>query len=165
MGEQASTYRRVIVAYDGSDSAEDALSADVSFSMLANDAAAEAVLGTDAARAASGRIHVNMASISPDAADRLHEQFTTAGAAYLSAAVLGRPDVAAAGKLNILAAGDAAKREVVPHRPGCLLVAVTTFAGHIVRLERDGGLPRLRHGEAAPVERRPQRVPAHRAQA
>jgi oligopeptidase B len=31
----------------------------------------------------------------------------------------------------------------VPHRPGCLLVAVTTFAGYIVRLERDGGLPRI----------------------
>lgn len=95
------------------DSAEDALSADVSFSMLANDAAAEAVLGGDAARAAAGRIHVNMASISPDAADRLHERFTSAGAAYLSAAVLGRPDVAAAGKLNILAAGDAATIDAV----------------------------------------------------
>ncbi len=34
-------------------------------------------------------------------------------------------------------------RELVPHRPGCLLVAVTTFAQHIVRLEREGGLPRI----------------------
>jgi len=34
-------------------------------------------------------------------------------------------------------------REVVAHRPGCLLVAATTFAGFIVRLERDAGLPRI----------------------
>jgi oligopeptidase B len=34
-------------------------------------------------------------------------------------------------------------RDVVPHRPGCLIVAVTTFARFIVRLEREAGLPRL----------------------
>jgi oligopeptidase B len=34
-------------------------------------------------------------------------------------------------------------RDVVPHRPGCLIVAVTTFAGHVVRLEREAGLPRI----------------------
>ena len=34
-------------------------------------------------------------------------------------------------------------RDLVPHRPGCLIVAVSTFAGHIVRLEREGGLPRI----------------------
>ena len=34
-------------------------------------------------------------------------------------------------------------RDVVPHRPGCLIVAVTTFAGHSVRLEREAGLPRI----------------------
>lgn len=33
--------------------------------------------------------------------------------------------------------------ELVPHRPGCLILAVTTFSGHIVRLEIDGGLPRI----------------------
>jgi oligopeptidase B len=34
-------------------------------------------------------------------------------------------------------------QDVVAHRPGCLLIAVTTFTGHIVRLERDAGLPRI----------------------
>jgi oligopeptidase B len=34
-------------------------------------------------------------------------------------------------------------QDLVPHRPGCLIVAATTFARHIVRLERDGGLPRI----------------------
>jgi len=86
--------------------AEEALGCEVSFSMLANDEAAIAVLGGETARAAAGRIHVNMASISPGAADRVHERFSSVGAEYVSAPVLGRPNVAAAGKLNILAAGD-----------------------------------------------------------
>jgi oligopeptidase B len=34
-------------------------------------------------------------------------------------------------------------RDIVPHRPGCLIVAVTTFAHHIVRLEREASLPRI----------------------
>jgi oligopeptidase B len=34
-------------------------------------------------------------------------------------------------------------RELVPHRPGCLILAVTTFSGHIVRLEMANGLPRI----------------------
>ena len=87
------------------ESAAEALAAEVSFSMLANDAAAEAVLTAEAARAAKGRVHVNMASISPDASARLATIFENAGAGYVAAPVLGRPDVAAAGQLNILAAG------------------------------------------------------------
>jgi 3-hydroxyisobutyrate dehydrogenase-like beta-hydroxyacid dehydrogenase len=89
-------------------SAAEALSADVSFSMLANDAAAEAVLTAEAASAAEGHVHVNMASISPDATARLATIFENAGAGYVAAPVLGRPDVAAAGQLNILAAGKSA---------------------------------------------------------
>jgi oligopeptidase B len=34
-------------------------------------------------------------------------------------------------------------RDVVAHRPGRLIVAVTTFARHVVRLEREAGLPRI----------------------
>lgn len=82
----------------------DALACGLSLSMLADDAAAEAVLDTDAVAQARG-IHVNMASISPAAADRLEQRFRRAGVEYVSAPVLGRPTVAAAGKLNILAAG------------------------------------------------------------
>lgn len=94
-------------------SPEDALAADVSFSMLANDAAAEGVLTEAAAQAAAGRIHVNMASISPDATGRLAAIFENAGAGYVAAPVLGRPDVAAAGQLNILAAGRSATVDAV----------------------------------------------------
>lgn len=91
----------------------DALASEVSFSMLANDEVAEAVLSPEAATAARGRIHVNMASISPAASDRLAAIFGAAGAGYVAAPVLGRPDVAAAGQLNILAAGEASVVDAV----------------------------------------------------
>lgn len=86
-------------------SAAEALAAEVSFSMLANDAAVEAVLTDEAIAATRGRIHVVTASISPAIADRLSAAVEAAGGSYVAAPVLGRPDVAAAGRLNILAAG------------------------------------------------------------
>jgi 3-hydroxyisobutyrate dehydrogenase-like beta-hydroxyacid dehydrogenase len=95
------------------ESAAAALAAEVSFSMLANDAAAEAVLSAEALGAAAGRIHVNLASVSPEAAGRLADLFEAAGAEYVAAPVLGRPDVAAAGRLNILAAGRASAVDAV----------------------------------------------------
>jgi 3-hydroxyisobutyrate dehydrogenase-like beta-hydroxyacid dehydrogenase len=82
----------------------DALAVGLSVSMLADDTAAEAVLTAAEVGAARG-IHVNMASISPACADRLEALFRGTGAAYVAAPVLGRPTVAAAGSLNILAAG------------------------------------------------------------
>ena len=33
--------------------------------------------------------------------------------------------------------------ELVPHQPGRLLLSIITFADHLVRLEREGGLPRI----------------------
>lgn len=83
----------------------EALAAEVSFSMLANDEAVESVLDADAVAAAKGNTHVLMASISPSLADRMAKRFADAGAEYVAAPVLGRPAVAAAGQLNILAAG------------------------------------------------------------
>lgn len=81
----------------------EALAADISFSMLANDQAAEEVLNDGTTR--TGRIHVNLASISPTAADQLTGRFAAAGAGYVSSPVLGRPSAAAAGQLHLLAAG------------------------------------------------------------
>ncbi|QEW04350.1 NAD(P)-dependent oxidoreductase [Microbacterium lushaniae] len=92
---------------------EEALAADVSFSMLADDDAVQEVLTPATLTAASGRIHVVMASISPALADRLEHHLTEAGAGYVAAPVLGRPEVAAAGQLNILAAGPAGTVETV----------------------------------------------------
>lgn len=91
----------------------EALAASVSFSMLANDEAVESVLSPDAVHAAAGSTHVLMASISPSLADRMAERFASAGVAYVAAPVLGRPAVAEAGQLNILAAGPAAALETV----------------------------------------------------
>lgn len=95
-------------------SASEALGAPVSFSMLANDAAADEVLSdANIADRPAGRIHVNMASISADMADHLAERFARAGVTYVSAPVLGRPEVAAAAKLNVILSGPAAALDAV----------------------------------------------------
>ena len=41
-------------------------------------------------------------------------------------------------------------REVVPHKPGRLILDIVAFAGHLVRLEREDGLPRIVVRELAP---------------
>ncbi len=82
----------------------EALAADLSVSMLANDVAVDAVLCED--NLPSHRIvHANMASVSPDMARMLSARFQQAGHGYVASPVLGRPNVAASGGLNILAAG------------------------------------------------------------
>ncbi|MGA1785197.1 MAG: NAD(P)-dependent oxidoreductase, partial [Pontimonas sp.] len=83
----------------------EALATGASFSMLANDQAAEAVLSAENFAQGSG-FHANMASVSPDCGARLATVAHDAGISYIASPVLGRPAVAAAGKLNILAAGD-----------------------------------------------------------
>ncbi|MEU1970691.1 NAD(P)-dependent oxidoreductase [Microbacterium sp. NPDC019599] len=85
----------------------EALATGLSFSMLADDDAAEGVLSDESVGDARG-IHVCMASISPAEADRLEARFASAGVGYVAAPVLGRPSVAAEGRLNILAAGEEA---------------------------------------------------------
>ena len=82
----------------------EALAVDLSVSMLANDVAVDAVLCED--NLPSDRIvHANMASVSPDMARLLSARFEQAGHGYVASPVLGRPNVAASGGLNILAAG------------------------------------------------------------
>lgn len=83
----------------------DALAAPVSFSMLADDDAVAAVLTDDALAGPSGRVHVCLSSISPEASAALSRRCGAAGVAYLAAPVLGRPEVAAAGQLNVLVGG------------------------------------------------------------
>jgi 3-hydroxyisobutyrate dehydrogenase-like beta-hydroxyacid dehydrogenase len=90
----------------------EALAVDVSVSMLANDQAAEAVLSAE--NLPSHRIvHANMASVSPDTERELAEAFAAGGHGYVASPVLGRPNVAAAGGLNILAGGDSADIEAL----------------------------------------------------
>ncbi|QZY50723.1 NAD(P)-dependent oxidoreductase [Leucobacter tenebrionis] len=81
---------------------------DIVLSMLANDAAADAAFSEDALQRGSGTLHVNMATISLAMCRELAERHREHGVGYIAAPVLGRPDVAAAGQLNIVAAGEEA---------------------------------------------------------
>jgi 3-hydroxyisobutyrate dehydrogenase-like beta-hydroxyacid dehydrogenase len=82
----------------------------VVISMLADDEAVrEIILGQRLLHSAPpGTVHVNMATISVRFAAELAAEHRRHGVQYVSAPVFGRPDAAAAGQLNIVAAGDAA---------------------------------------------------------
>jgi 3-hydroxyisobutyrate dehydrogenase-like beta-hydroxyacid dehydrogenase len=88
-------------------SPDEAFAGDAVFSMLADDAALRAVFVDSGLlkRAPKGIVHVNMATISVALGEELARLHADHGVAYVAAPVLGRPDVAAAGKLNIVAAG------------------------------------------------------------
>ena len=90
----------------------DAFQAEIVFTMLSDDPAIREVL-LDAAvldTARKGTVHVVMSTISVAFAAELAAAHEKVGVGYVSAPVLGRPDVAKQGQLNILAAG---KREAV----------------------------------------------------
>jgi 3-hydroxyisobutyrate dehydrogenase-like beta-hydroxyacid dehydrogenase len=79
--------------------------------MLADDDAAGAIAFADEGLIATlpkGAIHISMSSISVAFSKRLAQAHTGAGQRYIAAPVFGRPDMAASGKLFIIAAGDAA---------------------------------------------------------
>ncbi len=96
---------------------DDAFRGEAVFSMLGDDNALRAVLFDsgvlDRASRNSVPVHVNMSTISAAFADELAERHAHRGIAYVSAPVLGRPDAAAAGKLNIIAAGPGAALDSV----------------------------------------------------
>ena len=99
----------------------EAFAAEAVVSMLANDAAVrEVVLEQGLPAAPRGALHLMMATITVKLCQELEEAHAEAGVALVGAPVLGRPEVAAAGELNILAAGDDAAVE----RAGPLLEAM-----------------------------------------
>ena len=80
-------------------------------SMLANDdAASDVALGEGGIihHLPKGAIHVSMSTISVELSKRLAQAHAKAGQRYVAAPVFGRPDMAAAAKLFIVAAGDPA---------------------------------------------------------
>ncbi|GGE38498.1 oxidoreductase [Agaricicola taiwanensis] len=85
----------------------EAFQAEAVFTMLSDDASIrQVVLEADLlAHAPSGCVHVVTSTISTAFADELARAHEAAGVAYVSAPVFGRPDVAAAGALNVVAAG------------------------------------------------------------
>jgi 3-hydroxyisobutyrate dehydrogenase-like beta-hydroxyacid dehydrogenase len=130
---------------------EDTLAADVVITMLAHDAAVAKVWLASGmiARTPASSIHLNMASVSPELGKKLARLHSEAGSAYISAPVFGRPRAAAAGELDIVAAGepDALARCVplfealgrnwfnvgaAPHRANIVKVARNFLLGTII---------------------------------
>jgi 3-hydroxyisobutyrate dehydrogenase-like beta-hydroxyacid dehydrogenase len=78
--------------------------------MLANDAAIRSVIIDQGVLQAArpGLIHLNLATVSVALAREFAELHRQRNIGYIAAPVFGRPDVAAAGKLNVVVAGDPA---------------------------------------------------------
>lgn len=89
---------------------DELLDAEVVITMLADDAAVEAVwIASGLVRQAPPSIvHLNMASVSLRMGRRLTDLHRAAGTPYVSAPVFGRPPSAATGQLDIIAGGAAA---------------------------------------------------------
>ncbi len=95
--------------------AREAFSGEAVITMLANDEAVRSVI-LDAGlleEAPKGAVHIVMSTISLELGKALAAAHESRDLDYVAAPVLGRPDAAAAGKLNILAAGDPAAIERV----------------------------------------------------
>jgi len=89
--------------------AEDVLGGDALISMLPNDEALREVFidGDLLAHGAKSTVSINMGTVSLDCVDELTALHAARGIPYVAATVFGRPDVAAAGNLSIMVAGDA----------------------------------------------------------
>jgi 3-hydroxyisobutyrate dehydrogenase-like beta-hydroxyacid dehydrogenase len=88
---------------------EAALASDIVITMLADDAAVDSVWLASAlvGKMRAPAVHLNMATVSLRMSERLAASHADAGTPYVSAPVFGRPHAAAAGQLDIVAAGPA----------------------------------------------------------
>jgi 3-hydroxyisobutyrate dehydrogenase-like beta-hydroxyacid dehydrogenase len=89
---------------------------EVVVTMLADDPAVEGVVWGERgilAHLKAGGVHLSMSSISMGLAERLTDEHAKAGQCFVSSPVFGRPQVAAAGQLNILLAGAPEPSKVV----------------------------------------------------
>ncbi|MCE9885557.1 NAD(P)-dependent oxidoreductase [Obesumbacterium proteus] len=86
----------------------DIAGSEVVISMLADDAITHDVMIAQGAldSLAAGAVYINMATVSNDLTRKMANYCSEKGIHYIAAPVLGRVDVAAAGNLNILAAGE-----------------------------------------------------------
>lgn len=86
---------------------QEMLACDAVITMLADDAAVQAVWIDSglAHQLPATAIHLNMASVSPRLARQLDDLHRRHGSLYVAAPVFGRPDFAARGELDIVAAG------------------------------------------------------------
>ena len=82
---------------------------DAVFTMLANDDAVKSVVYGDngvLAHLPRSAIHISSSTISVSLSERLAVDHAGAGQRFIAAPVFGRPDVAAAGKLYVITAGE-----------------------------------------------------------
>lgn len=89
---------------------------DAVITMLANDAAVEAITFGDSGiltGLSPGATHISCSTISVELADRLATSHAEAGQQFVSAPVFGRPEAAAAAKLFVVAAGAPAAIEAM----------------------------------------------------
>jgi 3-hydroxyisobutyrate dehydrogenase-like beta-hydroxyacid dehydrogenase len=86
--------------------AREAFSGDAVFSMLADDGAIHEVIDPLLDGAPKGLVHVNLSTISIPLARELRAKHDARRLSYVAAPVFGRPEAAAAGKLNVVVAGD-----------------------------------------------------------
>ena len=91
-----------------------AVGGDVIVTMVSDDAALEAIMFGKTGLASAMRrnsVHLSMSTVSVVLSERLTDLHSKAGQGYVAAPVFGRPDAAAAAKLFIVAAGEAAAIE------------------------------------------------------
>lgn len=112
-----------------------AAAAGIVVTMLANDDALDAVVGGPAGilSAGAGVLHVSCSTVSVALTDRLDAAHRQAGQALVSAPVLGRPDVAAAGQLSILAGGSDA--DIARAQP-----VFDAIGQRVIRIGREPGM-------------------------
>lgn len=122
----------------------EALDAEVVITMLADDAAVEAVWIASGliGKLASSGIHLNMGSISLSMGKRLTALHREAGNQYVSAPVFGRPPAAAQGQLDIVAAGpDGAIAHCKPLFDALgrqsFIIGVEPYQANIVKIARN----------------------------
>lgn len=155
-------------------SVSEACGGDIVITMLSDDAAVESVVYGDGGirdRLRAGAVHVSSSTISVALSARLATDHAKGGQRYVAAPVFGRPDVAAAGQLFVIAAGDPGsvqavapvleaigkKTFVVSDRPpdanlvklsgNFLLASVIEAVGEAMALADKGGLDRRRYLE------------------
>ncbi|CAM5765114.1 dehydrogenase [Labrys miyagiensis] len=100
--------RLIALGGQAASSPAEAAQAEVLITMLADDASTRSILdeGGALAQLKPGAIHVCMATVSVAFAKEMTARHAEKGVGYIAAPVLGRVNVAEAGQLNILAAGD-----------------------------------------------------------
>lgn len=112
------------------DSIAEACGGDAVFTMLPNDEAVEDVTFGSAGILASlpaGAIHVSSSTISVALSERLAAAHNDAGSRYVAATVLGRPNLAAEGKLYVIIAGAPDVRKDAAPLFEAIGQSVTTF--------------------------------------